>query len=545
MRQNVREQAHAESQVEEARLNEPGFRRKWERMVDRYLLKIAAPMAIVSLLLLGLGAAAAWTIHTQQVGTSDVVGREVEGLLATHDYYSRMRDARHRIKEYAGTGDHQAAEAIPELRQKSREHLERAESLAGTDEQKALIATINHAYYLFWGKFDQINSPEFQGDRQAALNTLTTRESTAGVVEATEKYIELSRDVAIRTTEASRESSALMRKGFLLLSICGGIGGLLAGLALARALRRSIVQLEVSVRSAEGKLVPIAGHVRITRTGGLKELESGLARIESQITDLVERVQRSETDLLRSEQLAAVGQLAAGIAHEFRNPLMPMKILVQAALERNDGRGLCGRQLEVVEEEIERLERSIQVFLEFARPVSPEMSEFDIVAVVGQALELVEGRAHKQAVSLRRRLPEEPVTMVADVGQIRQVLLNLLLNALDAMPEGGEAAVSIRRLSREDVPRAARSIAWCEIRIADSGTGLADDVLARVFQPFVTTKETGTGLGLSICRRIVIAHGGEISARNLQHGGAEFCIRLPCLPAAAVPAHIGQLLKTV
>jgi signal transduction histidine kinase len=330
-----------------------------------------------------------------------------------------------------------------------------------------------------------------------------------------------------------------------MLGICGGAGGLLGGLALARAVRRSIVQLEVSVRSTEGKLVPIAGPVQITRRGGLKELESDLARIESQITDLVERVQRSETELLRSEQLAAVGQLAAGIAHEFRNPLMPMKMLVQAALERNDGRGLCGRQLEVVEEEIERLERSIQVFLEFARPVSPEMSEFDIVAVVSQALELVEARAQKQAVGLRRRLPEAPIMMVADVGQIRQVLLNLLLNALDAMPEGGEAAISIRRFAPDDLPAAARSIAWCEIRISDSGTGLADDVMSRVFEPFVTTKETGTGLGLSICKRIIIAHGGEIAARNLPHGGAEFNFRLPCLPASVARALNGHLVKSV
>lgn len=514
-------------------------------MVDRYLLKIAAPMAIVSLLLLGLGAAAAWTIHKHQVVTSNLVAREVEGMLATHDYYGRMRDSRHKIKKYVRNEDENALADIPALRRQSREHLDKAKALADSDQQKELIAAIDMAYQKFWSRFDSISNPSFTGDRNAAFKELTTFESTAEVVEATDKYIDLGREIASRTNEASQASSIQMRRGFLLLGICGGAGGLLGGLALARAIRRSIVQLEVSVRSTEGKLVPIAGPVRITRTGGLKELESGLARIESQITDLVERVQRSETELLRSEQLAAVGQLAAGIAHEFRNPLMPMKMLVQAALERNDGRGLCGRQLEVVEEEIERLERSIQVFLEFARPVSPEMSEFDIVAVIGQALELVEARAQKQAVGLRRRLPDAPVMMVADVGQIRQVLLNLLLNALDAMPEGGEAAIMVRRMAPDDVPRISRNIAWCEIRISDSGTGLADDVLARVFEPFVTTKETGTGLGLSICRRIIIAHGGEITARNLPHGGAEFNIRLPCLPAAVVALQNGQLLKSI
>ncbi|HEY3967288.1 MAG TPA: ATP-binding protein [Planctomycetaceae bacterium] len=514
-------------------------------MVDRYLLKIAAPMALVSLLLFGVGALAAWTIHGQQVVTSNLLAREMDGMLATHDFYGRMRDTRAKIRQFVRYDDEQAWAKIPELRRETQEHLDTAKALADSDLQQPLIGAIDLAYRHFWSEFDRINSPAFEGDRKAALFAMTAPESTAEVVDATEKYIDVSREIAGRTNDASRASSVQMRRGFLMLGICGGAGGLLGGLALARAVRRSIVQLEVSVRSTEGKLVPIAGPVQITRRGGLKELESDLARIESQITDLVERVQRSETELLRSEQLAAVGQLAAGIAHEFRNPLMPMKMLVQAALERNDGRGLCGRQLEVVEEEIERLERSIQVFLEFARPVSPEMSEFDIVAVVSQALELVEARAQKQAVGLRRRLPEAPIMMVADVGQIRQVLLNLLLNALDAMPEGGEAAISIRRFAPDDLPAAARSIAWCEIRISDSGTGLADDVMSRVFEPFVTTKETGTGLGLSICKRIIIAHGGEIAARNLPHGGAEFNFRLPCLPASVARALNGHLVKSV
>ena len=513
-------------------------------MADRYLLKIAAPMAIVSLLLLGVGATAAWTVHNQQVVTSNLLAREMDGMLATHDFYGRMRDTRVMIRQYVRYDDQISWAKIPELRRETQNHLDKAKSLADSDLQDPLISAIDEAYRKFWSEFDRITGLEFIGDRKQALFDMTTLESTSELLDATEKYIDVSREIAGRTNEASRANSVQMRRGFLLLGICGGVGGLLGGLALARAIRRSIVQLEVSVRSTEGKLVPLAGPVRITRTGGLKELESGLARIESQITDLVERVQRSETELLRNEQLAAVGQLAAGIAHEFRNPLMPMKMLVQAALERNDGRGLCGRQLEVVEEEIVRLERSIQVFLEFARPVSPEMSEFDIVAVVAQALELVEARAQKQSVGLRRRMSQLPIMMVADVGQVRQVLLNLLLNALDAMPEGGEAAISIRRLVSDDVPAVARCISWCEIRISDSGTGLADDVLSRVFEPFVTTKETGTGLGLSICKRIIIAHGGEIAVRNLPHGGAEFSIRLPCLPVSAEPAVNGQLVNT-
>lgn len=135
--------------------------------------------------------------------------------------------------------------------------------------------------------------------------------------------------------------------------------------------------------------------------------------------------------------------------------------------------------------------------------------------------------------------------MEADCGQIRQVLLNLLLNALDAMPEGGETAISIRRLTTEDVPLLDSNLCWCEIRISDSGPGLTPKVLERVFEPFVTSKETGTGLGLSICKRIVVAHGGEISARNLPYGGAEFSIRLPCQPVASSSSANSHLVSSV
>ena len=501
-------------------------------------------MAAVSLLLLGLGAVAAWNVHRQQIVTSNLIASEVEGMLAAHDFYVGMRDVRHKLKEFVRAEDRQILEVIPELRGSTHARLETAKELARTDRQRSLVAAIDAGYQRFWSEFDRIHGPDFEGDRAGAMTGLLNEQATSDILESGEQYIDVNRQLVERTNEASRITSEQLRWGFLLLGVCGGAGGLIGGLAIARMVSRSIVQLEVSVRSAEGKLVPIAGPVRISRTGGFRELETGLARIENHIADLVERVQRSETELLRNEQLAAVGQLAAGIAHEFRNPLMPMKMLVQAALERNDGRGLCGRQLEVVEEEIERLERSIQVFLEFARPVSPEKSEFDIVPIVEQTLELVEARARKQAVGLRWRFPELPVTVAADPGQIRQVLLNLLLNALDAMPEGGEAAIEVRRLSLDDVPEARRDVPWCEVRVSDSGKGLSEVVLARIFEPFVTTKETGTGLGLSICRRIIAAHGGEIAARNLRHSGAEFRFRLPCLPMAAAARPSAALLNS-
>jgi signal transduction histidine kinase len=218
-----------------------------------------------------------------------------------------------------------------------------------------------------------------------------------------------------------------------------------------------------------------------------------------------------------------------------------MKILVQAAAESNDASGLRGRDLAVLEEEITRLERLIQSFLDFARPPALKKQLFDVQKIVEPTLGLVSGRADRQGVSLRWYPPRRPVLIEADMGHIRQVLLNLLFNALDVLPRGGTVRIVTRKSrpgrrgseggAMERLPAAGR---WLTLRVADTGPGLPAGLGQQIFEPFVSTKETGIGLGLSICRRIAEAHGGDISAANGPAGGAIFTVRLP-LPAGAQP----------
>ena len=154
-------------------------------------------------------------------------------------------------------------------------------------------------------------------------------------------------------------------------------------------------------------------------------------------------MEESRREALRAEQLAAVGQMAAGIAHELRNPLMAMKILVQAAAEESPP-VLAGRDLTVLEEEITRLERSTETFLDFARPPEIERRTFDLRNLINQTLDLVSVRAQRQGVQLRCELSgDRELPIQADMGQIRQVLLNLVLNALDAVPHGGSVWLEV------------------------------------------------------------------------------------------------------
>jgi signal transduction histidine kinase len=508
-------------------------------MGDRFLLKLVVPLIAISCLLFGLGAVAAWNVQRQQAVTSTLIAREVEGMLAAHNVYVGMREIRHQLNQYLRTRQQEHSEVVRRLHEETEAQLERAKSLSRTAEERDLIGVVDRGYRQFWDEFQRITSEPGSAEHEAEMERLIDTTLTETILIPGQKYIEYSHGVVERTNEASRATSNQMRQGFLFLGVCGGAAGMVAGLGIARAVSRSIVQLEVSVRSAAGKLNQVAGPVMISQVGGLRDLETGLHTMESHIGDVVERLQRSEMEVLRNEQLAAVGQLAAGIAHELRNPLMPMKMLVQAALDRGDDKGLSGRQLEVVEQEIGRLEQAIQSFLDFAKPVPPEKTTFDLVHSVEQSLELVAGRAEQQAVYVREQLPETPVLVEADAAQIRQVLLNLLLNALDALPYGGEIVVSVEGPSRVHAPNGGPE--WTTIRIADSGVGVPEEILGRVFEPFVTTKETGTGLGLPICRRIVTEHGGEIACVNRPEGGAEFIIRLPSRAArlAAEPVISG------
>ena len=197
----------------------------------------------------------------------------------------------------------------------------------------------------------------------------------------------------------------------------------------------------------------------------------------------------------------------------------------------------------------------LQTFLDFARPPQPAKQVVDVGAMLKNSVEFVIPRAAQQEVQFHYDVPREPVDAEIDTSQMRQVLLNLFINALDAMPAGGNVWVEVesspqpadrekpgtpaqRAASYLRSPSANRAhqmstgqnATWVVIRVWDDGPGVALDVIDRVFEPFVSTKVTGIGLGLSISRRIVESHAGRINARNLDSGGAEFTIYLPSCP---------------
>jgi two-component system, NtrC family, sensor histidine kinase HydH len=550
-------------------------------MARRVVWKIAAPMVGLGVFLLILGAFAAYNVHEQQRKSSEMVAHQANAMLAIHELNIVMREIRYQVNAFLRTHDSQHLINVSSLHASADTLLERTKRLAREGREHQRIGIVEAGYRSFFSDFQAVMTdlstaaPAIRSTRElsgvmpvtpgeiASLTRISDDVLTNRVLKPLEESLTDNRRFVAETNQASEATAQHLKIGFLLLGICGAVAGLLLGTVIARTIGRSIVQLNVTVRGVAGRLSDVTGPVTFSHTGDLADINTSLRELERDIGEVVERLQQRETELLRSEQLAKVGQLAAGVAHELRNPLMPMKILVQAALERNDEIGLKGRSLQVVNEEIGRLERSIRSFLDYARPPTPEKTTLDVREVVTGTIDLVIGRARKQAVEIESKMPNEVLLAHIDRGQIRQLLLNLLLNALDALPEGGliqcivESNVkgldsplvpasngsakpvggigsfnehdSLRLLAGSAAPLRKPARRWLALHVADNGPGIPKHMLSKIFDPFYTTRPPGqgTGLGLSICNKIMLEHNGRISVESIENVRTVFTLEFP------------------
>jgi len=237
----------------------------------------------------------------------------------------------------------------------------------------------------------------------------------------------------------------------------------------------------------------------------------GLCVLMGDMTD----IRALQEEAARNRRLAAMGDLAAGVAHEIRNPLSSIKGFATYFRERYGDDPEDGRIAAIMIEEVERLNRVITQLLDLARPLRPSLTVTDLGEVVDQALSLVAQRAAGRGVHIVRE-GEAPCPALIDGEMITQVLLNLFLNALTAMENGGTLTVSWRREGGE-----------VEVTVKDTGTGIAPADRERIFDPYFTTRPGGTGLGLAVASRIMEAHGGFIRVDSEVGRGSVFTLVLP------------------
>jgi signal transduction histidine kinase len=233
---------------------------------------------------------------------------------------------------------------------------------------------------------------------------------------------------------------------------------------------------------------------------------------------LYQNLKKKDWQMMQSEKLAALGEMAASFVHGIRNPL---GIILGAAetLQKNLSPAIQKEMIQFIREEGERINQMLANFLEFAKPKPPAFKETNLQEILRKTVELISIPAKQRGINIVQEYPPEEISLYLDPEQIKEALLNLEINALEAMPQGGVLRLVLAKKDDQEVI----------IRVSDTGQGISPQIKSKIFDPFFTTKEQGTGLGLTIVHLVVKNHGGTISVAPNNGQGTTFTITLPRL----------------
>lgn len=349
-------------------------------------------------------------------------------------------------------------------------------------------------------------------------STLLENRTRAALTKGDDLIRKMERIIDVTSANLEKQESAILKKineRKTLLFIMVTIGPFFAvGLAffLIRGLTRPVNSLlDATRRLKSGDL-----DYRI------KGLRDEFGEVAASFNEMAASLKKQMLEMQRTEQLRVCGEMAAGLAHEIRNPLAGMKVSIEVLLSELNIEERDKEVLSKVIEQIRNIELMMKNLINYARPVAAQPVRFNVNKILEKTIYFIErhpsftsGDPHKRLI---RELDETLPEIVGDPQQLQQVFLNLLLNAADAVPEGG--AITVRTAHDKQ----AKTVA---VVLRDTGKGIPAELMEKIFQPFFTTKGKGTGLGLAVSKRIVEEHGGGIAVSNNVSGGAAFTITLP------------------
>ncbi len=272
----------------------------------------------------------------------------------------------------------------------------------------------------------------------------------------------------------------------------------------------------------EEEHIPLLQHIASTLSVAVEN-----ARLYGELEAFAAELERSQSQLIQAEKMAAVGRLAASIAHELNNPLQAVQNSLHLARHPNMDEAGRERYLRLVEEEVQRLVLIVHRMLDFYRPSSSLRGKIDVNEAVANALAIANKRLQQANIHVIARLSETLPPVKGSTNQLTQVFLNIIINAIEAIDgqKAGGGTLWVATAYHADHHQVVTAF-------RDSGPGIAPEIKAQLFEPFFTTKATGTGLGLAISYGIVKRHGGTIEVESPQGGGATFIVRLPAVPDA-------------
>lgn len=499
--------------------------------------KVVAPTAFVSLLWLAVGAATLYYINWIYHSHAHDLAENLTAIRAVDEMQDILWRLQSTAIELAERADSHTRIEVTELEDGFAVQLAEAARCSVVPEAQVLVEAIRQQFSNYQRLVHRRLAPQSPAEARGSPPTEMSR-SAHSIADSCKRLLTVQERLIAESTAQRGRLRVAFDMVMIVLWIAGPAVGITWGLWVARGLHRSIAQVSISLKDAAGGLEQEVGRVELHPSDDLPALHQQVQLVSSRIRHVMDELQKARHETMLADRLAAVGEMAAGIAHELRNPLTSVKLLIQTAADEPAGNTLSEEHIHVILEQIIRMENTIQGLLEFARPPEMRRVRHDVRDTLQRALNLAEGYAKQQNVTVDAELSATAVLVDADPEQLHQVFVNLLLNGVESMPEGGLMHVAI--------PRADPSHAVCRISFCDSGTGISQDILERLFEPFVTNKEHGTGLGLAISRRIVEQHGGKLTAANREQCGAVFTVELPLsgeLPSPPITTGNGNSLE--
>jgi len=444
---------------------------------------------------------------------SSMMDRDVAALQVAQELEAALVMHKGLVTYYVQDGDPRWLHELERYRVAFQSWLERASQSAYLDGEREVLERIASEYLFYVHARDQVLRLYGIGEREAAAQIhKEVRDQFLVIRGLCEEYKRLHEQ---RIADSRREIQARAQfMSDLAMTTLPGVVllGILLGYVLVNQVLEPIRQLAMGGGGDSSRSFP------------KDEVKALRRRFDSLMEDVGEtrtQLEKSKEHLAQSEKWAQVGKLAAGVAHSIRNPLTSLKMRLFSMERTLDLSASQKEDFDVISDEIRHIDNIVRNFLDFSRAPKPKMQRVSPSDVVDMALQLLRHRLEtynvRVEVARRKRLPE----VWADPDQLKEVLVNILDNACEAMTGGGSVEISEEEGSEPPLGRVA------VIRVSDDGPGVPESIQEKIFQPFFSTKEEGTGLGLSIATRIVEEHGGWLELWSQGGKGATFIITLP------------------
>jgi signal transduction histidine kinase len=489
----------------------------WSRLnlKTRIYLLLAALIGIA----LSSGMVMRWYAQRMQGMLAGIVDRNLAAFETAAALETALVNQKGFVTYYFLDGDANWLRQLGEYRQLFRDHLEKARKLAFNQEEILAVERIAHAYATYIKRKDRVIALYKAGRRKEGAELhKTVRQQFFNIIALCDKF-KFDHLKQIQQVQAdNRDTVVRLRIAsvttiFLQMILIIGLGFIFIHQILS-PVHRMLQTAAKTGRAERGSNVVTA-------------LSQSINLLIQDVDQAQHELEKSRENLLQAEKMALVGKLAASMAHSIRNPFTSVKMRLFSLGRTLELNATQEEDFSVISQEIRHIDTIVQNFLEFSRPPKLIMQPVSPSAVVDNALQLLSHRLKSYGVDVRVTRPAPLPDVMGDPEQLKEVLVNLIINACEEMKESGTIIIEERLFGQ-------RPHQFAVLSFTDSGPGIPEELREKVFQPFFTTKDEGTGLGLSIASRIINEHGGRLSLETGGTDGATFVITLPVNPDVGV-----------